>query len=166
MGKSPRSIKRPTKSLSLQIQKYIAHYLAWLLGMKRPGYDLTWYNIRHRWSSVVNQMKTVTPHANGFSLSHSNINMKNPQFQLNSAPKIVISSYETKIIYSELRTIISQLQMITDYIWQQEKYDNEAQDWKFVAMVIDRLCLYLSIVLIIIFTIFIFLPTSKLYHVH
>ncbi len=164
--------------------------------MKRPGHDLTWYNIRHRWSATVDQTKNFSNHIgihcpNGspatISNNHTNIKLQHLQISvdrdkqrsdavskiINSpVPKLqhspddnhssnVSHSYETDMIYLELRTIISQLNTITDYIWLQEKYDNESQDWKFVAMVIDRLCLILFLFFLTIFTILIFLSTAS-----
>ncbi|CAF2956858.1 unnamed protein product [Rotaria sp. Silwood2] len=42
---------------------------------------------------------------------------------------------------SELRIMISQLAVFVNHSRQQVKDDNESQDWHFVSMVIDRLCL-------------------------
>ena len=122
--------------------------------MKRPGYDSTWCHIGH----------------------HSNL--KKQHVQLNGTSKIVVNplpalphthntspSAETNVICSKLHTIISQLQNITNHIWEHEKYDDQSQDWKFVAMVIDRLCLILSIIIITIFTVLIFLSSFNVYHV-
>lgn len=132
-----------------QVKKYLSHHLAWLLGMKRPEYDLTWCNnIRH----------------------HSNLDK--PHIQLNDPPKIMVNpvatlkhSSETNILCSKLHTIVSQLQIITNHIWKEEKYDSQSQDWKFVAMVIDRLCLITFLIIITIFTILILLSTFNLYHI-
>ncbi len=72
-------------------------------------------------------------------------------------------SSETNLIYSELHAIVSQLTMITDHIYQQERLENESQDWKFVAMVIDRLCLFVFLFFTTIFTTLIFISASHLY---
>ena len=50
----------------------------------------------------------------------------------------------------EMRAIMSELRFITDYIRKGEEEDGIAQDWKFAAMVIDRLCLILFSVMTIV----------------
>ena len=59
---------------------------------------------------------------------------------------------DTEMIRSELRIIISQLVSLTKHIRLQEENDDESQDWKFAAMVIDRLCLIIFTVSMILFT--------------
>ncbi|CAF1121265.1 unnamed protein product [Rotaria sordida] len=53
---------------------------------------------------------------------------------------------------SELRIIISQLAILINYSRQKEQDDNECQDWQFVAMVIDRLCLVVFTTIMVLFT--------------
>jgi len=166
--------------------------------MKRPGYNLTWYSIRHQWSSISDRSNSISNHIDTHypkcrtATMSDNITISNKQslqFSINrerqrsdSVPKISVSpasklqnaddnhhlsavshSCETNTIYLELRTIISQLAMITDHIRRQEKHENESQDWKFVAMVIDRLCLILFLIFLAIFTSLIFLSASNFY---
>lgn len=151
--------------------------------MKRPGYKLTWQSIRHQLSSTIvpSQItnKTDSPECPIESISDdlATINKQSLFFSVNAErqqPKIPATptssvqhasvdyhAYEIDIIRSELRTVISHLNVVTNYIWRQEKYDNESQDWKFDAMVIDRLCLILFLILMTIFTtmIFVCIPT-------
>ncbi|CAF4360869.1 unnamed protein product, partial [Rotaria sp. Silwood2] len=68
-----------------------------------------------------------------------------------------LSTCDTEMVRSKLLMIISQLAILTDHSRQQEKEDDESQEWKFVARVIDRLCLVISTVSMIVFTTFIFL---------
>ncbi|CAF1428484.1 unnamed protein product [Adineta ricciae] len=157
------------------VQKYVCLYLAWLLRMKRPGYKLTWQSIRHQLSSTIVPShitnKTDSPECPIESISDdiATINKQSSFFSMNNAERqqtkisttttspvqhtpVDYHAYEIDIIRSELRTVISHLNVVTNYIWRQEKYDNESQDWKFVAMVIDRLCLILFLILMTIFT--------------
>jgi len=173
-----------------KIHIYICHYLAWLLRMKRPGYDLTWRSIRHRSSSIDSKHTDMHyPKYPSGSISNDIKNINKPPLlfsisrerqQSDSVTEItagstrtlqhdhhsstVLYSYDTNIIRSELRTIISQLANLTNHIWQQEKYDNESQDWKFAAMVIDRLCLILFTIIMAIFTINTFLSIPNFYN--
>lgn len=63
-----------------------------------------------------------------------------------------LHSCDIEPIRSELRSIISHLSVLTNHARQAEKQDNESQDWKFVAMVVDRLCLVLFTVSMALFT--------------
>ncbi len=190
---------KSTRMFVFQIRKYICHYLARLLHMKRPEHDLTWYSIRHRFSSTIGRSNSINNHIDihypkcpTAAISNNNTNISKPSFrvsinrekeELDSMPKISVSptptlqhahddhrqsstvsqSCEINTIYSELHTIISHLAIITDHIWRQEKHDNESQEWKFVAMVIDRLCLILFMIFITIFTTIAFLSAYNLY---
>ena len=60
---------------------------------------------------------------------------------------------DMEIIRSELRVIISQLSLLTQHQHQQAENDDVSQDWKFVAMVVDRLCLIIFTLSMIIFSV-------------
>jgi hypothetical protein len=64
----------------------------------------------------------------------------------------VLQSCDTEMIRSELRVIISQLAFLANHTRRQEEHEDEAQDWKFVAMVIDRLCLIIFVIAMTLFT--------------
>ncbi|CAF3616039.1 unnamed protein product [Rotaria sp. Silwood1] len=68
-----------------------------------------------------------------------------------------LNKCDTEMVRSELRFIVSQLGILTNHSRQQEKEDDESQEWKFVARVIDRLCLVVFVTSMIIFTSLIFL---------
>jgi nicotinic acetylcholine receptor len=57
-----------------------------------------------------------------------------------------------RVFRSEMRTIITELQFLTDHVKQEEEEDDVSQDWKFSAMVIDRLCLVLFTLMTTIFS--------------
>ncbi|CAF4823900.1 unnamed protein product [Rotaria sp. Silwood1] len=67
------------------------------------------------------------------------------------------STCDLEMVRSELRVIISQLAILTKNSRKQETEDDESQEWKFVARVIDRLCLVVFVTSMIIFTSLIFL---------
>jgi hypothetical protein len=160
--------------------------------MKRPGHDLTWFSIRHRCSSTIDRSNSISNHIDTHypkcpttAISNNNTNISKPPFrvsinqerqELDSMPKISVSPTSTlqnaqndhhqSLTAShscEINTIISHLAIITDHIWRQEKHDNESQEWKFAAMVIDRLCLILFMILVAIFTTIAFLSACNLY---
>ena len=161
--------------------------------MKRPEHDLTWSSIRYRLSSSdLNKTKHFNNHKNahhpngsignvsnnGIKSKHSRVRVlvdeatqqSDTESKMSTSLLSTVShgpddshSFETNIIYSELHSIVSQLSMITDHIGRQERLDNESQDWKFVAMVIDRLCLVLFLIFTTVFSTLIFISASRLY---
>ena len=64
----------------------------------------------------------------------------------------VSHSCDIEMMQSELRVIISQLTTLTRQARRQEENDDVSQDWKFVAMVVDRLCLILFTISMALFT--------------
>ncbi|CAF4830265.1 unnamed protein product, partial [Rotaria sp. Silwood1] len=64
---------------------------------------------------------------------------------------------DMEMVRSELRIIISQLTVLTNHFRRQEEHDDETQDWKFIAMVIDRLCLIIFSIIMFVFTTLTFL---------
>lgn len=61
-------------------------------------------------------------------------------------------SCELETVRSELRIIISHLAVLTQQARQQEELDAVSQDWKFMAMIIDRLCLIIFSISMALFT--------------
>ena len=143
--------------------------------MKRPGHSLTWYSIRRRYSMTVDHKverhypssilrptdlpptSHVMNHSNKrallFSIDLSQQRLDPKLIRPASSPSVPPSnSSQTTLLSSELQKILSELNVITNHIQQQQKYDDASQDWKFVAMVIDRLCLILFTVGMTVFT--------------
>ncbi|CAF4660429.1 unnamed protein product [Rotaria sp. Silwood1] len=102
------------------------------------------------------------------STNDINIDKKPLEFAVPPATEIHGSRYQqnasnelytcdTEMNRSELRFIISQLAILVNYSQQKEKDDNESQDWQFVAMVMDRLCLVVFAIIMLLFTALTFL---------
>ena len=75
----------------------------------------------------------------------------------------VLHSADTEMIRSELRIIIGQLAMLTRSTRQQGENDSDAQEWKFVAMVLDRLCLIIFTIAMVGFTLYTVLSTPNIF---
>jgi len=78
------------------------------------------------------------------------IKCKNPHHH--HEPNEVLLPRDMRVFRSEMRTIITELQFLTDHVKQEEEEDDVSQDWKFSAMVIDRLCLVLFTLMTTIFS--------------
>ncbi len=81
--------------------------------------------------------KTVSNHI----ISHQPSKCKNPHHHHD--PNEVLLPRDMRVFRSEMRTIISELRFLTDHVKKEEQEDDISQDWRFSAMVIDRLCLIL-----------------------
>ena len=137
--------------------------------MERPGHNLTWQSIRRRYSTATDpKLESICPSNDLRSTSHliNNSNKRTLLFSIDLSqqrldPKLIrpntssilpTNSSQTHLFSPELQKILSQLNVIIDHMQQQQKYDDVSQDWKFVAMVIDRLCLILFTIAMTVFT--------------
>lgn len=73
----------------------------------------------------------------------------------------ITHSFDVEMIRSELRIIISHLATLTRQAKQQEEHDDATEDWKFVAMVVDRLCLIIFAVCMVLFTLLTLFSTPR-----
>lgn len=64
---------------------------------------------------------------------------KNPNH--NHDPNEVLHPRDMRIFRTEMRTIMADLKVLTDHVRKEEEEDDVSQDWKFTAMVLDRLWL-------------------------
>jgi hypothetical protein len=64
----------------------------------------------------------------------------------------VLPSCNMEMVRSGLRIIISQLAQLTQQVRRQQEEEDVSQDWKFVAMVIDRLCFIIHTASMLLFT--------------
>ena len=115
--------------------------------MRRPGHMLTWRSMPHQ---IARRTKSILPLSVGRAEQQLGPTPQHTDEQ--DATSNIASLHKRNTDASQLCTIVSQLNLLTNYLRQQEKFDDESQDWKFVAMVIDRLCLILFTILMIVFT--------------
>ena len=145
--------------------------------MKRPGHDLSWRAIRHR--RFRHNEKLNTNHSmtlnNNYRLPSTPLlenssksllaNITNTDDQLympmfnhirpctsNSDMKEPLQPCDMSYLRSTIHSILSELKFMADYIRREEEEDDISQDWKFSAMVIDRLCLISFAIMTTIFT--------------
>ena len=132
--------------------------------MKRPGHDLSWQAIRNRQSrqTSVNKpfpsplladsskslLANIT-HADDASFVDGNRSILTPLLHM---VKPLPNNDDIDLHRHELRTIVAELRFLTDFVRKQEEEDDISQDWKFSAMVIDRLCLVLFTIMTSIFS--------------
>lgn len=123
--------------------------------MKRPGHDLSWNAIRRRRFHQAHRTRSPTlPLENTSKSLLANITHHDDQtYPQCLTPKITRSDdYDLDFSRSDIRLILSELKFMTDHVRKAEEEDDISQDWKFSAMVIDRLCLLLFTLLTAIFS--------------
>jgi nicotinic acetylcholine receptor len=127
--------------------------------MKRPGHDLSLKAIRHRRFHQNNPIRSTLLLENTSKSLLANITNIDDQL-LNPVMNHVKHSLshpsndycDMNLYRSDIRMILSELKFVTDYVRKEEEEDDISQDWKFSAMVIDRLCLILFTIMTTIFS--------------
>jgi nicotinic acetylcholine receptor len=144
-----RNVKIQT-NLPYWVRIYICNYLARILRMKNP-----------RKTRSINKIPNKSQHLKNYALPNSmsllvnalnlNDNFGVPKIKnyntdydydnLNKYTKKYDQSKSYSDIANELDLILKQLIFITDKIRNDENNEGKSLDWKFAAMVIDRLCI-------------------------
>jgi len=144
--------------------------------MNRPGHDLSWRAIRHRRFRQTNTSNSHKPPSSPLLENSSksllaNITNIDDQAYIrannqlliplmnhvqNSSPNHnsndLVLSCDMSVLRSDIRMIMSELKFVADSIRKEEEEDDISQDWKFSAMVIDRLCLVVFTIMTTIFS--------------
>ncbi|CAI5438620.1 unnamed protein product [Caenorhabditis angaria] len=115
-----------THEMTPVVRRVLLELLPWLLCMSRPGYKYVKAN-------VIDE-KIEIP--------------KNPKLTFNQNLTSSNSGYEAKILL--LHSIHSELRKVVAFYNKEENDEQIQTDWKFAAMVVDRACLLLFSVFIVI----------------
>jgi hypothetical protein len=91
--------------------------------------------------SFVHKSNTLPTTVANHIISRQLPKCKNPQHHHD--PNEILFPRDMRVFRSEMRTVIAELRYLTDHVKKEEEEDDISQDWKFSAMVIDRLCLVL-----------------------
>ena len=130
---------------SQQVKKGVCEWLAWLLRMQRPGREIT------RKKLIQNaKMRDLEMRERSSKSLLANVLDLDDDFRANSAPhytSVKIGNDENSLhMYPgkvELREILRELRFLTEKMKKDEEFEDHCNDWKFAAMVIDRLCLWM-----------------------
>ncbi|OAF71716.1 Acetylcholine receptor subunit alpha [Intoshia linei] len=136
------------------IRIVVCEWLAWILHMHRPGKDLSREFLLRK--SKIRKLASQKPFSVSLISNITNMDNAIPQndyllydTQANQAFKF--HSTTESIIKKELLEILNEIRFITHKIKDGDQSDEEINDWKFAAMVIDRFCL-ITFTLMTIFT--------------
>ncbi|XP_057342180.1 acetylcholine receptor subunit alpha-type acr-16-like isoform X2 [Microplitis mediator] len=164
------------------VKVVLLEWLPWMLGMSRPGRNITWKTITNN-----RKMREMERKNKSSKSLIANVLDMNDDYRLKPTVSSVSSTYArtsghdtprrpttveettigmpyngTSCHYSELKNILSELQFITK---RMKKADWEAEvisDWKFAAMAVDRLCLIVFSLFTVIATIAVLLSAPHI----
>ena len=128
--------------------------------MSRPGKDLSRQFLLRK--ARMRELEARTPPS--VSLI-SNVKDTDNAIPLNEFPPLRSVKMEDGGILSvknELLAILNELRFITHKIKEDNEANEETNDWKFVAMVIDRLCIWVFSVYMIVATVAIFFSSPNI----
>jgi hypothetical protein len=83
-------------------------------------------------------------------MSRPSVKCRNPNHH--HEPTDILLPRDRRVFRSDMRTILAELKFLTDHVRKEEEEDDVSQDWRFSAMVIDRLCLILFSIMTTIFS--------------
>ncbi|VDD96569.1 unnamed protein product [Enterobius vermicularis] len=161
-----------THEMGVITRTILLYWLPWLLRINRPGVKLTWQTLpplffwtkpeTHSESLLRNikeaetgsrsnslnagkkSFRCLSQFANGSS-TQPVISFRNPH-SIPSSSSIDIDDHATLLV---LQRIYKELKTMTKRMVETDRDAEQANNWKFAAIVIDRLCLYLFTVFLI-----------------
>jgi len=144
-----------------QVKKIVCEWLAWALRMSRPGHDLSREFLLQK--AHMRELESRNPPSRSLLSNIRDVD--------NSIPVNVNDMYMrcTRLeegglhnVRNELLAILNELRFITRKIKDNNESDEVTGDWKFAAMVIDRLFFWIFSVAFVITTIGIFFSAPNL----
>ena len=139
----------------------VCEWLAWVLRMKRPGRDLSRQFLLRK--ARMRELEEKNPPS--LSLI-SNVKDVDNAIPLNDFPPLRSMRMDDGGYHSvrnELLGILNELRFITHKIKEDAEAEDETNDWKFAAMVIDRLCFWIFTVWLTVGTLAIFFSAPNMF---
>ncbi|KAK2179088.1 hypothetical protein NP493_514g00017 [Ridgeia piscesae] len=150
-----------THDMPIWVKKIVCEWLAWALRMSRPGHDLSREFLLQK--AHMRELESRNPPSRSLLSNIRDVD--------NSIPVNVNDMYMrcTRLeegglhnVRNELLAILNELRFITRKIKDNNESDEVTGDWKFAAMVIDRLFFWIFSVAFVITTIGIFFSAPNL----
>ena len=139
----------------------ICEWLAWILRMSRPGRDISRQFLLRK--AKMRELEAKNPPS--LSLI-SNVKDVDNAIPLNDYPhlrSVKIDDGGYSHVRNELLAILNELRFITHKIKEDNEATDETNDWKFAAMVIDRLCFWIFSTYLLITTLGIFFTAPNMF---
>lgn len=145
------------------MKKLICEWLAWALRMSRPGRDLSRKFLLCK--ARMRDLEAKTPPSVSLIANVKDVDNAIPINDFPAAARPGVRCYDDNSrgmlsIRGELLAILNELRFITKKMKEENDSNEETNDWKFAAMVIDRLCFWIFSFYLIGTTMVIFLSPS------
>ena len=146
------------------MKKGICEWLAWALRMSRPGKQLTrkklvqnakMRDLELRERSSKSLLANVLDLDDDFRVgtnSTSHNYRDNYHSHSNHTTKLDDTYNSMSPARNEMKEILKELRFLTSKIKSDEEFEEQCNDWKFAALVIDRLCLWAFLVFTLVST--------------
>ena len=130
----------------IQVKKVICGWLAWLLRMRRPNQDILKHKLIHANSTKLRDIEMKERCSKSLL---ANVLDLEDDFRMNNTPNFhgikmdeppPMSNFPGR---TELREILKEVRYMSDKLRKDDSDQDVKNDWKFAAMVIDRLCLWI-----------------------
>uniref|UniRef100_L7MMW7 ACR-16 n=2 Tax=Oesophagostomum dentatum TaxID=61180 RepID=L7MMW7_OESDE len=166
-----------THEMSAMTRSILLYWLPWILRMKRPGVKLTYASLPSLFSTKLKShseslIRNIKENEASISRSNSFEIERRLHFYM-SASGIMngVSPPLTEVQSSQitapidlgqqatlliLQRIYHELKIVTKRMVESDREEQASNNWKFAAMVVDRLCLYVFTVFILVSTLGIF----------
>ena len=138
------------------IKRIFLLWLPWLLRMKRPGQYISLDSIR-----LEDKMKDLMENDDKFSQSLL-VNVLDMDDNVLFRRKSNAWNIDKDPVSENLRKIREEMEFITGRLKGEDEATSVESEWKFAAMVLDRLCLIMSFALFIIFGAAIFFSAPQI----
>ena len=163
--------------LLFQVKRLVCEWLAWLLRMSRPGHSLSRKILLRK--ARLRQLEAKTPPSlsllsnvkdldNGMAFSsvdftvYRSVSVDGESDRdrgstcAGSRPNMA-NNAGLLAVRNELMAILTELRFITKKMKEDSEKEDETNDWKFAAMVIDRLCFWIFSFYLVLATMCIFI---------
>lgn len=140
----------------LQVNKIICEWLAWILMMERPGKDISRKTLMQNSKLRDIEMSDRTSKSLLANVLDLDDECPVPVYNKSNASTLsrrVEDGMPTVNHRNELLLILKEVKKMTSKLKKDDEESDIRSDWKFAAMVIDRLCLWIFTILTLVSTI-------------
>ncbi|KAL2079062.1 hypothetical protein ACEWY4_024806 [Coilia grayii] len=154
-----------THQMPLWVRKIFIHLLPPYLGMRRPKVETPLYLSVPPSAPKKTTFSAITYHADEYFIRKPTIifpkpNRYQPEGMCTDMRKFIDGPSEYLTLPPELKTAISAITYIAEQLQAEKDYEALKEDWQYVAMVVDRLFLWIFVVFTTVGTLAIFAYAS------
>ena len=138
----------------------MCEWLAWILRMSRPGKDLSREFLLRK--ARMRELSVKTPPSMSLISNVKDVDNAIPLNDFPALRSVKVDDGGLRNVRNELLAILNELRYITHKMKEDNDTNEEVNDWKFAAMVIDRLYLWVFSFYLVVATFSIFFSAPHL----